>query len=86
MDQADGQSVKLSNNIIFGSWMGDPMLSDCLLGTWVIDLIFFSAFSLHRIYESDLSQDFGSKFWCFHRNMSSIMFLNYSSKVFKNCS
>ena len=44
MDQADGQSVKLSNNIIFGSWMGDPMLSDCLLGTWVIDLIFFLLF------------------------------------------
>ena len=26
MDQADGQSVKLSNKILVSSWMGDPMV------------------------------------------------------------
>ena len=26
MDQADGQSVKLSNKIVVSSWMGDPMV------------------------------------------------------------
>ena len=26
MDQADGQSVKLSNKIMVSSWMGDPMV------------------------------------------------------------
>ena len=49
-----------------------------------MDLIFFSSLSLHRIYASDVSQDSGSKFLCFHGNMSSIMFLNYSRTVLKN--
>ena len=36
MDQADGQSVKLSNKIMVSSWMGDPMV--CI---FQLDYFFF---------------------------------------------
>ena len=57
---ADGQSVKLRDRIIVSSWMGDP------IGTWVISLIFFLIFFLYTEFTSDVSQDSGSKFLCFH--------------------
>ena len=34
VDQADGKSVKLSNNIMVSSWMGDPMV--CIYSSWNI--------------------------------------------------
>ena len=34
MDQADGKSLKLSNNIMVSSWMGDPMV--CIYSSWII--------------------------------------------------
>ena len=44
MDQADGQSVKLSNKIMVSSWMGDPMV--CII---LLDYFFQVEFSCKSI-------------------------------------
>ena len=63
------------------SWMGDPMGSSWMgdpMVRLVMDLIFF----LYTEFTSDVSQDSGSIFLCFHGNMQygnrRSMRLNYS--------
>ena len=89
MDQAAGQSagpsVKLSNKIIVSSWMGDPMVSGCNVRHKGHGSGFFF-FLLYTEFTSDVSQESGSKFLCFHGNVQfenrSSMCLNYSRTIY----
>ena len=82
MDQADGQYVKSSSKTVVSSCMSVPMGMRDPMVIGVMDLI-LCAFFLYSELLSDVFQDSGSKFVCFHGHMQygnrRSMFLNYSS-------
>ena len=69
MDQADGQSVKLSNKIMVSSWMGDPMV--CIFQLDYFFQVEFSCMSILGFFWKKIHLEFfpGGKICIFHLNL-----------------